>query len=87
MLAEQIWFYIGRRVDNDNILPDEDEIYTKFQKSFEIHGVNPDVIAETVQSYASVSELTGVEIKWEGELHGVSHRRALPESDISPKTA
>jgi hypothetical protein len=32
MLAEQIWFYIGERVDNDNILPDEDEIYIQIPK-------------------------------------------------------
>jgi hypothetical protein len=40
----------------------------KFQKSFEIHGINPDVIAETVQSYAGASDLTGVEIQWEGRI-------------------
>jgi hypothetical protein len=87
MLADEIWFYIGERVDNDNILPDEDEIYTRFQKSFDIHGANPDVIEKTVQSYVSVSELTGVEIRWEGELHEVSHRRTLQEPEIPSKTA
>lgn len=87
MLDDEIFFYIGSRVDNDNILPSDDEIYTQFQKSFEIHGANPDVIAETVQSYVSVSELTGVEIRWEGELHGVGHRRTLPEPEIPSKTA
>jgi hypothetical protein len=68
MLAEQIFYYLCRRVDNDNILPEEDEIYTAFQKHFELHGHNPDVIAETIQSFVGISDLTNVEIKWEGEM-------------------
>ena len=65
-LCDRIWYYISNMVDNSNILPDEDMIYTEFEKYFELYDHNPNVIAETVQSYVGCSDLTGVQIKWEG---------------------
>ena len=70
-LCDRIWYYIGSMVDNSNILPDEDMIYTEFEKCFELYGHNPDIIAETIQSYAGCSSLEGVTIKWEGLLNEV----------------
>ena len=70
-LSEKIWYYIGNMVDNSNILPCEDMIYTEFEKCFELYGHNPDIIAETIQSYAGCSSLEGVTIKWEGLLNEV----------------
>jgi hypothetical protein len=87
MLADKIWCYIGKRVDNDHILPDEDTIYTKFQYYFEALNINSDLIAEVVESYCGTSDLSGVEIRWEGELNGISHRRNLSEPTLPYKTA
>jgi hypothetical protein len=67
-LSDKIFFFLCDQVDNHNILPDEDQIYTAFQKYFELQDHNPDVIAETVQSFVGISDLTNVEIKWEGEM-------------------
>ena len=86
-LCDRIWYYIGNMVDNSNILPDEDMIYTEFERSFEVYGHNPDIIAETVQSYVGVSDLSGVDIRWEGELDGISRRRIESQLEIPHKTA
>jgi hypothetical protein len=68
MLAKQIWFYISNRVDNDGVLPSQDEIYIAFVYHFEALGWNPDIIAEQVERYCDCSDLTGVKIEWEGEI-------------------
>lgn len=87
MLDEAIWHYISSRVDNDNVLPCEDDIYTAFQKHFEIGGHKVDEIEKVVQSYVSCSELTGVIIEWEGKLDGIRIRRTLSELEVSQQTA
>lgn len=87
MLADNIWFYISRRVDNDSILPSEDEIYVQFVHYFEALGYSADIIKEQVESYCGVSDLDGVQIDWEGNIDALSHRRTLPEPEISSKTA
>jgi hypothetical protein len=87
MLAKQIWFYISNRVDNDGVLPSEDEIYIAFVYHFEALGWNPDIIAEQVERYCDCSDLTDVDIQWEGKIDGISSRRTLSESEVPPKTA
>jgi hypothetical protein len=42
-----------------------------FKNHFELQDHNPDVIAETVQSFVSVSDLSNVSIEWEGLLDEV----------------
>lgn len=87
MLKDNIWSYINSRVDNDGVLPSEDEMYTEFVYYFEALGFNADVIAEVVKSYCDCSDLEGVQIDWEGDLDAFSPRRTLPEPEVSPKTA
>lgn len=77
MLDDKIWIFISKKVDNHNYLPSEDEIYIEFVYYFEGLGYNADIIGETVRSYCGVSELTGVDIKWEGELNGISNRGVI----------
>lgn len=67
MLVDHIWRYIGSRVD-EGVLPDEDTIYTKFKKYFEVYDYDPSVIEETVKRYCSCSDLDGVKIEWEGRI-------------------
>lgn len=68
MFPDKIWFYISSRVDNDNILPSEDEIYTKFQDYFDFMGYRNDVIAQQMEAYLSCSQIDGVKIEWEGKI-------------------
>lgn len=87
MLDEEIFCYIGKRVEFDNVLPSIDDIYTEFQNAFEILGYKTDVIEEMIDSYVSCSDITGVQIEWEGNLDGISTGRIEKGHEISSKTA
>ena len=64
-IDEAVFLYIGKRVEFDNILPCEDDIYTEFQYVFEALGYSTDVIEEMIDQYVSCSDITGVQIEWE----------------------
>ena len=84
----EVFCYIGKRVEFDNVLPSEDDIYTEFQNYFEILGYNTDVIEEMIDQYVSCSDISGVQIDWEGELKHESRNRRIEEiAKVSPKTA
>lgn len=87
-LDEEVFCYIGKRVEFDNILPCEDDIYTEFQEIFEIMGYKTDVIEEMIDQYVSCSDITGVQIEWEGELkHEPRYKRVEEIAEIPSKTA
>jgi hypothetical protein len=87
-IDEVVFIYIGKRVEFDNILPCEDDIYTEFQNCFEIMGYSTDIIEEMIDQYVSCSDITGVQIEWEGELnHEARYKRVEEITEISPKTA
>lgn len=85
-LYDRIWSFVSDRVD-EGVLPHEDEIYTKFQRSFEIGGADTDLIEEAIKSVVNCTDMDGVEIEWEGKLNGISNRRTLPQSEVPSKTA
>ena len=64
-LDEEVFCYIGKRVEFDNILPSIDDIYTEFRYVFEALGYSTDVIEEMIDQYVSCSDITGVQIEWE----------------------
>lgn len=68
MLEDKIWEYISSRVDNDNVFPHDDEIYTEFSFYFEALQYDPNIINEMVKRFASITDLSGVKMEWEGEL-------------------
>ena len=68
MFPDKIWFYISDRIETDNTFPGEDEIYEAFKDYFEIIGYKWEVAENEVRKYASISELNGIKIEWEGEL-------------------
>jgi hypothetical protein len=65
LLDTEIFCYIGRRVEFDNVLPSIDDIYTEFQTAFEIQGCNEDVMEEMIDMYVRSTNLDGVIIEWE----------------------
>lgn len=87
MLDTEIFCYIGKRVEFDNVLPSIDDIYTEFQESFEIHGCNEDVMEQMIDMYVRSANLDGVRIEWEGEIHESRHRRITENAEIPFKTA
>lgn len=66
MLYDAIWHYVNDRVE-EGILPSEDAIYTKFQTHFE-NGCDTDLIEVAVKRVVGCSDLSGVQIEWEGLL-------------------
>ena len=83
----EVFCYIGKRVEFDNVLPSIDDIYTEFQNAFEIMGYNTDVIEEMIDSYVSCSDITGVQIEWEGKLDAISDRNIAEGNQVSPKAS
>lgn len=70
MLYDRIWHYINDRIE-EGILPSEDAIYTKFQTYFE-NGCDPTMIEFAIKRVVDCSDLSGVQIEWEGLLNGIS---------------
>jgi hypothetical protein len=86
-LDTEIFCYIGKRVEFDNVLPCEDDIYTEFQHYFEIRGYKTDVIEQMIDSYVSCSDLTGVKIEWEDDLSEFGIGRIEEGTQLPSKTA
>jgi hypothetical protein len=86
-LDTEIFCYIGRRVEFDNVLPSIDDIYTEFQTAFEIHGCNEDVMEEMIDMYVRSTNLDGVDIQWEGDIHESRYKRAAEDTSLPSKTA
>jgi hypothetical protein len=87
LLDEEIFCYIGKRVEFDNVLPSIDDIYTEFQNAFEILGFDTDVIEKMIDSYVSCSDINGVQIEWEGDLSEFGIGRIDKSAAIPFKTA
>lgn len=70
-LRDRIWTYINDRVDNDLVLPHQDDIYEAFALEFET-GTDFNIVHEVVESYIGIHLLDGVDIQWEGTTNGRS---------------
>jgi hypothetical protein len=84
-LSDAIWHYVNDRVE-EGILPSEDDIYSEFQTYFE-NGCDTNMIDAAVKRVVGCSDLTGVQIEWEGELYGSRYRRIKTQPEIPFKTA
>lgn len=81
-MRDRIWTYINDRVDNDLVLPHQDDIYEAFAFEFET-GTDFDIVHEVMESYIGIHLLDGVDIQWEGlinerSLKTDSERQRLP---------
>lgn len=66
-MRDQIWAYISSRYENDGVLVDCDEVYEAYQVEFD-NGRSSDLIDEVMERFVSCSDLTGIEIEWEGSV-------------------
>lgn len=75
-MRDRIWNYIRDRVDDDRVLPHEDEIYEAFALEFDT-GTDFDVVYEVMESYLGCSEIDEtITVKWEGEIPWRKHSNA-----------
>jgi hypothetical protein len=64
-----IYSYISYCFDEYGILPNEDDVYLRFQNRFD-NGVPFEIAQEEMQKFARCHDLTDIDIQWEGELVG-----------------
>jgi hypothetical protein len=74
-LRDKIWHYIGKRFDDDGVLVDSEEIYLAFHYPVEL-------IEEELESFASIHDLEGISIEWEG-YDATRFRRIAKEFEVS----
>lgn len=68
MLRNFIWAYINDRYENDGVLVDADEVYTKFQLEFD-YGADLNMIDSVMEGFIRTHDLSGITILWEGEAN------------------
>lgn len=66
-LRSKLFSYINNRLEEDHVLVDADEVYQAFAIQFD-NGYPVEVIDEVIKDVASVSDLTGIQIQYEGEI-------------------
>ncbi|WP_445505791.1 hypothetical protein [Niallia sp. 03091] len=62
-----IFSYLNKCFDEYGILPHEDDVYERFKVHFD-NGVPFEVAEEEVQAFVRIHNLSGIEVRWEGDL-------------------
>lgn len=61
----KIWRYINDRVDNDQVLPHADEIYSAFALDFDT-GEDFGIVPDVMESYTNMHEIdSSIDVQWE----------------------
>ncbi|KAB2337624.1 hypothetical protein F7731_08490 [Cytobacillus depressus] len=76
-----IFSYIRHCFDEYGILPNEDDVYLRFQIHFD-NGVPFEIAEEEMRKFARFHDLTDIDIRWEGELDGNNSRRIEAHPEI-----
>lgn len=85
-MRDLIWSYVSNRYENDGVLVDADEVYAAFQMQFD-NGADVWSIDEVIEDFASCSDLTGIKIEYEGDIHAVCYNGAGKDIILSSQTA
>jgi hypothetical protein len=67
-LQDKIFSYLCYMFDECGCIPSEDELYEQFQLQFDNYYDFDEVAIPAVQQFARIHDITGIEIRWEGEL-------------------
>lgn len=85
-MRNKIWAYVNARYEHDGVLVDADEVYLIYQREFD-NGTPVELIDEVIQSFASIHELSGIKIEYEGELNGTCVKRVAKSLEVPQQTA
>ena len=64
---EQLFSYVSKRFDDEGVLVAADDVYEAFQLQFDNH-YPVDLIDNVIQNFASIHDLNGITIEYEGAI-------------------
>ena len=85
-MKNKIWSYVNARFEHDGVLVDADEVYLIYQREFD-NGVPVEIIDEVIRSFASIHDLTDIQIEYEGVLDGTRTKRVAESPKLPQQTA